>query len=153
MLKNKYSLLATLLICEFLFTTGIAFADTVPSTAQIINEVNKARVSYSMLPLVENGKLDSAALAKARSIASLGSLVHSSAPSDQEWPTLLKVGYIYDSAGENLALAPTLEIAHQGLMNSQGHRENILSPDFHKIGIGVIDGGIYGKMFVQEFTN
>jgi len=41
----------------------------------------------------------------------------------------------------------------QGLMNSPGHRANILNPNFHKIGIGVIDGGIYGKMYTQEFTN
>lgn len=59
----------------------------------------------------------------------------------------------YIIMGENLAYAPTLEIAHNGLMNSKGHRENILSPEFNKVGIGVIDGGIYGKMFVQEFTN
>ncbi len=59
----------------------------------------------------------------------------------------------YTFAGENLALAPTLATAHQGLMNSQGHRENILEPRFKKMGIGVIDNGIYGKMFVQVFTD
>ena len=30
---------------------------------------------------------------------------------------------------------------------------NILNPGFRKIGIGVLDGGVYGKMFVQEFTD
>lgn len=57
------------------------------------------------------------------------------------------------SAGENLALAPNVNLAHQGLVNSPGHRANILSTDFGKIGIGIIDGGIYGEMFVQEFTD
>jgi len=56
-------------------------------------------------------------------------------------------------AGENLAFAPDVRIAHQGLMNSPGHRENILSPNYEKVGIGVIDGGIFGKIFVQEFTD
>lgn len=56
-------------------------------------------------------------------------------------------------AGENLALAPDVEAAHKGLMESQGHRENILSPDFGRVGIGVIDGGEYGKMFTQNFTD
>jgi uncharacterized protein YkwD/uncharacterized membrane protein required for colicin V production len=55
--------------------------------------------------------------------------------------------------GENLALAPNVNLAHQGLMNSPGHRANILSPDFNKIGIGVVDGGMYGEIFVQEFTD
>jgi uncharacterized protein YkwD len=59
----------------------------------------------------------------------------------------------YTYAGENLALAPSTPLAMQGLMNSPGHRANILNPSFHKIGIGVIDGGIYGKMYSQEFTN
>ena len=57
------------------------------------------------------------------------------------------------AAGENLALAPTTEFAHEGLMNSPGHRANILNGQFRRVGIGVLDGGIYGKMFVQEFTD
>ena len=64
-----------------------------------------------------------------------------------------KAGINYTFAGENLALAPSTALAMQGLMNSKGHRENILSPNFNKIGIGVIDGGIYGKMYTQEFTD
>jgi len=62
-------------------------------------------------------------------------------------------GVNYSFAGENLALAPTLATAHAGLMNSEGHRANILEPEFKKVGIGVIDNGIYGKMFVQVFTD
>jgi uncharacterized protein YkwD len=52
-----------------------------------------------------------------------------------------------------LALAPTLATAHTGLMNSEGHRANILEPKFKRVGIGVIDNGVYGKMFVQVFTD
>jgi len=59
----------------------------------------------------------------------------------------------FTSAGENLALAPSVSLAMDGLMKSPGHRANILSKDFGKIGIGVIDGGIYGEMFCQEFTD
>ena len=29
----------------------------------------------------------------------------------------------------------------------------MLRPEFRKAGIGVLDGGIYGKMWVQEFTD
>lgn len=64
-----------------------------------------------------------------------------------------KAGISYSFAGENLALAPNVATAMQGLMQSPGHRENILSPNFGKVGIGVIDGGIYGEMFCQEFTD
>jgi uncharacterized protein YkwD len=66
---------------------------------------------------------------------------------------LRNAGIIYVYAGENLALAPDVKKAEQGLMDSEGHRENILNPNFNKIGIGVIDAGIYGRMFTQNFTN
>lgn len=66
---------------------------------------------------------------------------------------LKEAGIAYTIAGENLALAPTVQTAHQGLMNSEGHKENILDTRFHNVGIGVIDNGYYGKMFVQVFTD
>jgi uncharacterized protein YkwD len=41
----------------------------------------------------------------------------------------MKAGNVtFGAAGENLALAPTVQIAHDGLMNSPGHRANILNP-------------------------
>lgn len=57
------------------------------------------------------------------------------------------------TAGENLALAPTLAAAHRGLMNSPGHRANILKPSFSRLGIGILDGGRYGLMVTQNFRN
>lgn len=66
---------------------------------------------------------------------------------------LEEAGIVYRFAGENLALAPTVFTAHTGLMNSEGHRENILDSNFGKVGVGVMDNGVYGKLFVQVFTN
>lgn len=57
------------------------------------------------------------------------------------------------TAGENLALAPTLKLAHTGLMNSPGHKANILHPAFGRLGIGILDGGRYGLMVTQNFRN
>jgi uncharacterized protein YkwD len=59
----------------------------------------------------------------------------------------------YFTAGENLALAQTLQIAHVGLMNSPGHRANILRSSFGRVGIGILDGGLYGLMITQNFRN
>ena len=63
------------------------------------------------------------------------------------------VGVTYQAAGENLALAPTVQVAHEGLMNSPGHRANLLNARFRRVGIGVADGGMHGKMFTQNFTD
>lgn len=62
-------------------------------------------------------------------------------------------GVFFTVAGENVALAPTLKIAHNGLMRSPGHRENILRPQFRRVGIGIVHGGRYGYMFTQDFTD
>jgi len=64
-----------------------------------------------------------------------------------------RAGIRYSFAGENLAMAPTLATAHNGFMNSEGHRANILEPKFRRGAVGVIDNGVYGKMFVQVFTD
>ena len=56
----------------------------------------------------------------------------------------------YDSAGENLAIAPSVREAHEGLMDSRDHRENILRAEFDEVGIGIFDGP-YGLMCTQVF--
>jgi len=62
-------------------------------------------------------------------------------------------GIDFNTVGENLALAPTVIIAHTGLMNSEGHRKNILDSTYKQVAIGVVDNGAYGKIFVQIFTD
>jgi uncharacterized protein YkwD len=37
-------------------------------------------------------------------------------------------------------------------MESQGHRENILRPEFTHVAIGVTNAGPYGRMFTQMFV-
>ena len=50
----------------------------------------------------------------------------------------------YMFLGENIALNPTILGAHEGLMDSPGHRENILRPIFNRVGMGVaFANGVY----------
>ncbi len=56
----------------------------------------------------------------------------------------------WNLAGENIAKAPSVEVAFNALMNSPSHRANILRREFNCIGIGVIKGG--NTLYVtQEF--
>jgi uncharacterized protein YkwD len=82
-----------------------------------------------------------------------GYFAHNSPEGENVADRAEKVGVDYQVIGENLAYAPTLALAHNGLMNSPGHRANILSSDYQKIGIGVQDGGVYGLMITQVFSN
>lgn len=54
--------------------------------------------------------------------------------------------------GENLAHAPTVDLAQAGLLASPGHRKNILSEDYNQVGIAVLDAKSHGKMVVQVFA-
>jgi uncharacterized protein YkwD/uncharacterized membrane protein required for colicin V production len=115
--------------------------------------VNEERKKHGLGELSWNPSVVPVARAHARDMWERNYFSHYSPEGEDVGDRLSKAGVRYFVAGENLALAPTLQTAHTGLMNSEGHRENILNPSFKKIGIGVIDNGYYGKMFVQVFTD
>ncbi|MDQ3940516.1 MAG: CAP domain-containing protein, partial [Actinomycetota bacterium] len=58
----------------------------------------------------------------------------------------------YESAGENLVIAPSIDEAHRGLMRSADHRANILRQTFDEVGIGIYKGP-YGFMCTQVFRD
>lgn len=116
--------------------------------------VNQERRNQGLKPLVIDEKLKEIARSYAREMFENGFFSHISAvdgstPADRA----IRAGVTFTIIGENLAFAPDIYIAHQGLMNSPGHRKNILLPDYGRVGIGVVDGGGYGKIFVQEFAD
>jgi len=115
--------------------------------------VNKERASRGIVPLVMDDKLRLLARSHAKDMFARGYFSHFTPEGLDPFMRMQQANITYTTAGENLALAPNTDLAMQGLMNSPGHRANILSPNFGKIGIGVIDGGIYGEMFDQEFTD
>ncbi|MDD5530735.1 MAG: CAP domain-containing protein [bacterium] len=53
--------------------------------------------------------------------------------------------------GENIAGNYTVELAFQAWLTSTGHRNNIFSANYTEHGIGIVDGGTYGKMFTHDF--
>ena len=62
-------------------------------------------------------------------------------------------GVMFGYAAENLALAPSVEVAHANLMNSPGHRQNILSANYNRIGIGILSAGSQRMLFTQDFAD
>lgn len=115
--------------------------------------VNSERQKMGLSKLTMNESLRSLARDYAKDMFARGYFSHYNPEGESPFDRMKQRNISFIAAGENLALAPNVQLAHQGLMNSPGHKANILSPDFGTVGIGVIDGGIYGQMFVQEFTN
>lgn len=119
----------------------------------MLTMVNEEREKRGFKKLVVSSKLRELSRVYAKDMFARGYFSHYNPEGQSSFDRMEKANISFSAAGENLALAPNVELAHQGLMNSPGHKANILSPDFGKVGIGVIDGGIYGEMFVQEFTD
>lgn len=120
---------------------------------QLINLVNKERTSRNLQPLTKVDKLTQIGRGHSADMFTRGYFAHNSPEGKSVADRANDAGYVYLVIGENLAYAPTVELAHKGLMDSKGHRENILSPEFNKIGIAILDGGVYGLMITQVFSN
>ncbi len=119
---------------------------------QMLNLINEERAKAGVAPLQADMRLVQSARKKSQDMIDNNYFSHTS-PTLGSFAELIRstTGGDYGYIGENLAGAPSVEIAHKNLMNSEGHRKNILNPNYTHIGIGVIDGGPYGKMFTQHF--
>ena len=119
---------------------------------QMFALVNEERVNAGVGPLSWDDRLVPIARAHSEEMFRLKYFSHQSPVNGSPFDRLKAAGITYTRAGENLAYAQSVTIAHRGLMQSEGHRENILRPEFTHIGIGVINAGPYGRMFTQLFV-
>ncbi len=120
---------------------------------QMLVLVNQERTSRGLGSLRPNLAAQAVAIAHSQDMFARGYFSHVTPEGVDPFERMHAAGIDFTSAGENLALAPTLQLAHNGLMNSPGHRANILSPNYGTVGIGIVDGGRYGLMITQDFTN
>ncbi|MFZ5634623.1 MAG: CAP domain-containing protein [Bacillota bacterium] len=118
---------------------------------RMLDLVNSERARNGQALLKPNLKLTGLARLKARDMIEKNYFSHTSPTYGSPFDMMRQFGITYRTAGENLAGAPTVDMAHTNLMNSPGHRANILNGSFKEVGIGIISGGPYGKMFVQMF--
>jgi uncharacterized protein YkwD len=120
---------------------------------KMIELVNKERTERGLSPLKQDPALTKVARKHSKDMFVRGYFSHITPDGKDPFDRMHADHIHFLTAGENIALAQTLSIAHNGLMNSRGHRANILNPAFGHIGIGILDGGIYGLMISQEFKN
>ncbi|MCL6478011.1 MAG: hypothetical protein K6T65_06300 [Peptococcaceae bacterium] len=118
---------------------------------RMLDLVNSERAKNGQPLLKANLKLTEVARLKARDMIEKGYFSHTSPTYGSPFEMMRQFGITFRTAGENLAGAPSVDIAHTNLMNSSGHRANILNGSFKEVGIGIVSRGPYGKMFVQMF--
>lgn len=120
---------------------------------QMLDLVNQERVANGLRPLVADPELTEVARRHSADMFARGYFAHDTPEGLSPFDRMREADVQFLTAGENLALAPTVSVAHTGLMNSPGHRANILRPQFGRVGIGIMDGGMRGLMVSQEFRN
>ena len=121
--------------------------------AAMLEMVNKERLSNGLKILQADPEMTQVARMHSQDMFVKGYFSHYDLNGKNPFDRMRDANIRFLAAGENLALAQTLEIAHRNLLNSPGHRANILSPEFNRLGIGILDGGFYGLMISQEFRD
>ncbi|MCR4441134.1 MAG: CAP domain-containing protein [Peptococcaceae bacterium] len=113
--------------------------------------INQERAKAGVAPLQLDMRLVESARIKSKDMIDNNYFSHTS-PVYGGFATLIrKYAPDYRYIGENIAGNRTVEAAQSAFMNSEGHRRNILNPNYTHVGIGVVDGGPYGKMITQHF--
>lgn len=107
-------------------------------TAQVVELVNKERVSRGLQPLTIDTKLKECAQAKAQDMVNKNYFAHTSPTYGSPFNMMEQWGIKFTAAGENIAQGQrTAQEVMTSWMNSPGHRSNILSDSFSEIGVGV----------------
>ena len=120
--------------------------------------VNNERISRGMKPLIETLALNLSASMKCQDMIDRDYWSHFAPDGTSPWDFFDKAkGGDYRHAGENLARDYVRdEDAFNALMHSPTHRDNILSEDYTRIGIGKCQGdlgGINSIVIVQHFAS
>ena len=119
----------------------------------MLEMVNRERVSRGFSKLVVDEKARAVARKHGVDMFENGYFSHTNLEGKTSFDRMKDGNVEFSMAGENLALSEDLLSAHNGLMKSPGHRKNILQPFFHRVGIGVVNGGPCGIIFVQNFAD
>lgn len=119
---------------------------------KMLSLINSERKKAGLSPLKVDMRLVSISRQKSKDMIDKNYFGHTSPTYGTPFEVLKKNGVNYRFAGENLAGAPDVVSAHNSLMKSPGHRANILNPNYNYVGIGIVDGGPYGKMYTQTFV-
>ena len=120
---------------------------------KLLELVNKERKTAGVSELVVDVRIVKVARDHSRDMFMRRYFSHFT-PDGKDLGVRLKDGEVpFSEAGENIAFAPDVDMAHQGLLNSPEHKKNMLDPAFHHVGIGVISTNRDGLMVTEDFVN
>lgn len=130
--------------------TGVMNADE----KRILDLCNAERAKTGAPALKANNDLTKLARMKSKDIVDKNYFSHQSPTYGSPFEMMRDYGVSYMYAGENLAQNTTADKAFSAWMGSEGHKKNILNPNFTELGVGIAPKGdgsfIYTQMFIGK---
>jgi RNA polymerase sigma factor (sigma-70 family) len=135
---------------------------------QVLAVINQARAQQGLSPLTLSNGLNSSSAAHNQVMASGCGLSHDCPGEPQLGDRESAAGVQWTSAGENIGTGGPVSDDTSGIAGmavgltrsmlaeqppNDGHRKNILSPDFHHIGIAVMRDSSGNVWLTQDFSN
>ena len=148
---RKKALLSLLLVTA---TAALAQSSQCATQEQeLVKELNASRREAGLPALRVNPKLTEAARKHSEIMAEQQKLTHVLPGEDPVAKRLADSGLRFNRSGENVGYNTDFNGVHEGFMNSPPHRENILSPGYTEVGIGVVhdDKGVWWA--TQDFAH
>lgn len=144
--------------CDSVTTWDPAWVDF---EAEVLAEVNRRRaagatcggVARRPVPaLTLDSRLRCAARLHSQDMATKAFFSHTGSNGSTFVQRIQAAGYSFTAAGENIAAGQTTPASVvQGWMNSTGHCNNIMNPNYTQLGVGYYRGGPYGHYWTQDF--
>ena len=134
-------LLFSTLQAQQLFSSYAPIGANVALESALLQKTNAERQTYGVAPLAYSDSLALAARTHAAEMATLGYFSHTSPSAGSRTPPerAANAAFPFLKVGENIARMPSDNVAvdtTRGWMDSPGHRENLLLPDFTHVGFG-----------------
>ena len=123
----------------------------IPDENYILEKINAIRIENGLPPLSIDSLLDSVANTKAKDMVENNYFAHNSPTYGTPFEMMQNAGVTYIHAGENIAGNSNIDAAIDSFLNSDAHKQNILSNAYNYIGIGIEPSNVYGYIIVLMF--
>ena len=117
-----------------------------------LNLINANRENNGLPELEIDSEVQNIARLKANDLVENNYFAHTSERYGDIPAMLNDFGINYKTVGENIAGNNNISGAVEAWMNSEKHRENVLSTVYNYTGVAVVESELYGKIFVQVFV-
>lgn len=122
------------------------YGDVAGAEAAMLELVNADRRAASLAPLQPDARLVELGRAHSRDMKASGVVAHRSVTTGDASDRVKRAGVQTSTILENVARAVGVAEAHEALMNSPGHRANLMSPTATHVGIGIEFGEVIGGL-------